>query len=596
MILHRFNRGFTLVETLVGVAIFLLIAVTVYQSFISIMHIVRLSHTKVVATALGNEQMEIIRNLTYDDVGIVSGIPSGVIPHIQTLVRDGIEFTVTATVRNIDNPFDGTLGSTTNDLSPADFKLAELEVSCGSCTEFSPLTFTSHVGPRGLETASTNGALFVQVFDAEGQPIQGADVHVENNQGTTSIIIDDTTNIDGYLQIVDAPPGAGAYEISVSKPGYSSEQTYAIGDVANPNPVKPHTTVAIQQVSQVSFAIDETSDLDISSITNVCAPVSGIDFDLTGSKLIGTAPDVYKFTDAYTTNGSGNTSAPDMEWDTYALTFTDGAYDLAGTIPVIPFIINPGSDQDISLIVVPKDPRSLLVTVKDSATQLPITDASVRLEGGSVDTTYTTGRGFIRQTDWSGGDGQGTYVDVTQYFSDDGDVEVGAPSDEIHLREVFGSYQTDGELISSTFDTGSPSNFHQILWQPQAQPPDTGSDSVKFQIATNNDNLTWNFVGPDGTASSYYTLTNQDIDAAHDGNQYLRYKVLLETASTTWTPTVSDISFTYTSDCVPPGQVIFTGLASGSYDLTVSKSGYQNYTDTILIGADWQQTEAMLSP
>lgn len=61
-------------------------------------------------------------------------------------------------------------------------------------------------------------------------------MHIENNVATTSIVIDDTTNNDGYVQIIDAPPGINAYEISVSKPGYSSERTYMIGDVANPNP------------------------------------------------------------------------------------------------------------------------------------------------------------------------------------------------------------------------------------------------------------------------------------------------------------------------------------------------------------------------
>ena len=596
MIFQDTRKGFTLVETLVGLAIFLLIAVVLYQSFISIIQVTRLSEAKVVATALGNEQLEIIRNLAYEDVGLVSGIPLGVIQPNQTIVRGGIPFTITTVIRNVDNPFDGTLGSTTNDLSPADYRLVEIEVDCDTCTDFSPLVFTTHVGPRGLETASTNGALFVQVFDAEGQPIQGADVHIENNQGTTSIIIDDTTNNDGFLQIVDAPPGANAYEISVSKAGYSSERTYTIGDVANPNPAKPHATVAVQQITQLSFAIDETSDLAVSSVNSLCAPVGGIDFGLTGAKLIGTAPDITKFSDTYTTSAGGNETITDVEWDSYTLSFTDGGYDLAGTIPISPFVINPGADQVIKLIVAPKTPRSVLVTVKDAGTQLPVSDATVRLEGGGFDTTYTTGRGFIRQTDWSGGDGQNDYSDVTKYFDDDGDITTNAPNGEVHLRDLFGAYETPGELTSSTFDTGSPSNFHQIIWLPQAQPPDTGLDSVKMQIATNNDNATWNYTGPDGTGSSYYTIASQDIDTSNDGNRYLRYKLFLETASTTWTPTVSDISFSYTSDCIPPGQVMFTGLSGGSYTLTVTRPGYQDYSGSVSASDDWQQVEVTLTP
>ena len=595
MIFFQRRAGFTLVETVIGLAIFLLVALALYQAFVGVMHVARLSNVKVLATALANEQIEMIRNLPYEDVGVVSGIPNGVVPHTQTFERDGYTFTLTATIRNIDHPFDGVLGSTTNDLSPADHRLVELTVACDTCTDFSPLSFTTHVGPRGLETASTNGALFVQVFDADGQPIQGADVHIENTQGTSSIIIDDTTNITGFLQIVDAPPGVEAYEITVSKPGYSSERTYTVGDVANPNPVKPHATVAIQTVTQTSFAIDETSDLAVSSVTNLCTSVGGIDFGLTGAKLIGTSPDTYKFSNTYTTNGSGNVAISDVEWDTYNLDFTDGAYDLVGTIPAMPFSVNPGTDQDIKLIVAPKSPRTVLVTVKDAATQLPITDATVRLEGGGFDETYTTGRGFIRQTDWSGGSGQDAYTDTTQYFSGL-NIDTGSPAGELKLTNSFGSYAASGELISSTFNTGTSSNFHQILWQPLAQPPDTGADSVKLQIATNNDNATWNFVGPDGTASTYYTLSNQDIHAGNDNTQYIRYKLFGQTARTTWTPTVSDISFSYTSECLPPGQVVYTGLGGGSYTLTVTKSGYQVHTETISAGTDWQHVEVTLSP
>jgi hypothetical protein len=119
---------------------------------------------------------------------------------------------------------------------------------------------------------------------------------------------------------------------------------------------------------------------------------------------------------------------------------------------------------------------------------------------------------------------------------------------------------------------------------------------VRFQIATNNDNLTWNFVGPDGSAGTYYTLANQNISISNNGNRYLRYKVFLQTASPILTPTVADVSFTFTSSCVPPGQVFFTGLDSGDYAITVSKSGYQPFTDTFNVSSSWQQREVVLSP
>ncbi len=589
--------GFTLIESLVGVAVFMIIAISVYQAYGAAMNAVRVSRLKVAATALANEQFEIIRNLSYDDVGVAGGVPNGKVSHIQNLVRDGTEFMVETTIRNIDDPFDGTIGGSPNDLSPADYKLAELEISCPACRNFQPLSFTTYVGPRDLESASTNGALFVQVFDAVGQPVQGANVHIENNQANPPIVIDDTTNNDGLLQIVDAPPGVEAYEITVLKSGYSTDRTYLTGAPGNPNPTKPHATVAIQQLTQISFSIDRTSVVNVSSVSETCSAAPSIDFSLAGSKLIGTNPDVPKYSASYITDGIGGKTISNLEWDTYNLLLTDGLYDLAGAIPLLPLTLNPNANQDFKLIVVSKNPKSALVTVKDASAQLPLSEATVRLEGpGGYDATLITGRGFIGQTDWSGGSGQDDFINAARYFDSDGNIEISNPPGELRLRRVFDEYAPSGYLISSTFDTGSASNFHQILWQPQSQPPDTGAGNVRFQIATNNDKTAWNFLGPNGAANTFYTLADQNINSLHNGDRYLRYKVLLQTASTTWTPNISDISFTFTSSCVPPGQVLFAGLAVGDYILTVSKTGYQPFIDTVTVSSPWQQSEVILSP
>lgn len=593
---HRQQNGFTLIESLVGVAVFAIIAVSVYQAYAVAMNASRVSRLKITATALANEQFEIIRNLTYADVGVVGSIPNGKVPHMQNIVRDNTEFVVETTIRNIDDPFDGAIGGFPNDLSPADYKLSELEISCPSCRNFTALNFTTQVGPRALETSSTNGALFVQVFDASGQPVSSANIHIENNQIVPAIVIDDTTNNEGMLQIIDAPPGVEAYEIIASKSGYSTDRTYQTGAPGNPNPTKPHATVSLQQLTEISFAIDRTSALDVSSLTDTCSPIPSIDFALSGSKLIGASPDVLKYNASHITDGAGRKTISNMEWDTYNLNFSDDSYDLAGIIPLLPLALNPNANQDFKLIVAPKNPRSLLVTVKDASTQLPLSDATVRLEKVDYDTMLTTGRGFIRQTDWSGGPGQDDFIDPARYFDSDGNVKINDPAGEFHLRKIFDEYEPSAYLISSTFDTGFAGNFHQILWQPQDQPPDAGPDSVKFQIATNNDKTTWDFLGPDDTVNTYYTLVNQNINSSHNGDRYLRYKAFLQTASTTWTPTVSDISFTFTSSCVPPGQALFTGLSAGDYTLTVSKIGYQPLTDTVTVSAPWQQREVILSP
>ena len=154
-------------------------------------------------------------------------------------------------------------------------------------------------------------------------------------------------------------------------------------------------------------------------------------------------------------------------------------------------------------------------------------------------------------------------------------------------------------MESSTIDTGSASNFHNLLWTPTDQPIPTGVDSARFQLATNEEitaTTTWDWKGPDGTSSTYYTASDQTINSIHNGDRYVRYKAFLSTEVSTSTPNISDVSFTYTSDCTPPGQVIFSGLSSGDYDISISKTGYTTEVDIVNISSDWISKNIEISP
>lgn len=591
------GAGFTLVELIVGVTVFTVLIVAVYGSYQTVYNVVATSRSKISAVDLANEEMELIRNLPYASVGISGGIPNGVLTHSQTIVRDGATFVVLITVRNIDDPFDGTLGGTPNDLSPADSKLVEVEIDCALCKNFKPVITDDRVAPKNLETASTNGALFVKAFDANGNPVKDAAVHIVNAKVTPTITIDDVTDNGGLLEVVDAPPGQKAYQITVTKSGYTTDMTYATSS-SNLNPTKPNATVLLQQVTAISFIIDKLSSAIISSTDETCNAVSGVTFNLTGSKTIGSNPVIYKYNQNLSTNGSGLLSLSNMEWDSYTFTLTDSTRELIGTNPLSLLTISPNSSQNVSLVVQTKSPDTVLATIKDSTTGLPISDATVELlsSGGAVLATRITGKGFVNQTDWSGGSGQATTSDSTKYLSSDGNITVNSPVGDAKLRSSLGQYQSDGSLISSSFDTGEASNFGNIIWSPQDQATSTGGSAVSFQIATNNDGGTWNFTGPDGTGGTYYSLANTNITSVNNGNRYIRYKMFLHTDDTNVTPNISDVAITFTTFCAPPGQVFFSGLSSGNYSIQVSKTGYETQTVPLTINSAWQATQVILLP
>ena len=391
--LCRLNKkGFTLIETLVGSMVFALVALSAYQAFGGLMDGVSVSRAKIAATSLVNEQLEIIRNLAYDDVGIESGLPVGTIERTQTLLRDNYSFTVTTTIRNIDDTFDGTIGGNPSDTSPADYKSVDLDITCSNCKRFNPLKFTTLVAPYALETASTNGALFMQVIDAQGVPIQGVSVHLVNTQTNPDIIIDETTDNGGWIKIVDAPPGVNAYNITATKTGFTTDQTSPPGGAGGADPINPDATVVIQQVTQTSFSIDEESTLDVSSVDATCASLPDIGFSLTGTKLIG-LPDILKYnTQNFTTDVSGNYTVNNLEWDTYGFLVTSALYDLTGASLLPTFTINPAENKTLAMVVVPHLEKALLVSVQD-ANGVALDGATVQLQKDIFNETKTTNSG-----------------------------------------------------------------------------------------------------------------------------------------------------------------------------------------------------------
>ena len=209
----------------IGIALFAAVSLMLYSTYSRVFIVARAAQSRINAVALAEEQFELARNLPFNSVGTIGGIPSGSLRQVQTLQRGGMTFIATTTVRNIDQSFDGTAGGSPNDLSPADNKLVEIDINCITCVNFRPLVLTTWVGPKNLEGSTTNGSLFVKVIDASGLGVQGATVIVVSTSSNPSISVSDLTATSGMLQLVDAPPGIESYRVIVGKAGYSSSQS-----------------------------------------------------------------------------------------------------------------------------------------------------------------------------------------------------------------------------------------------------------------------------------------------------------------------------------------------------------------------------------
>lgn len=598
---HTKIQGFTLIELLVTIAIFGFVVVGITSVFKKIIEISRMARIKTVATTVANEFIEFTRLLPYEDVGLVSGIPTGVLPQDQIVVREEYTFLLQTYVRNLDDEFDGLVTDTNPDQSPADYKLVETTITCQEgCELVHPLVFTTRVAPKGLESQGTNGSIIVQVLHADGTPVSDATVTIINQALDPEINFYDTTDDTGILAIVDAPPADQSYELYISKEGYTGAQTYPASDLSGLGygaATTPHVTVQQEQVTQLTFFIDTYSTATVETVDTTCAAVGSVDYSLTGSRLIGTNPDVFLYDISDTTNMSGSDTRTDVPWDTYTLGIPDASYELIGTNRYNNVTISPGAMEVIQAIVKPRTPRTLVVAALDATTGLPLDGVSATLSRSGYSETKYTGLGSITQVDWSGGSGQEMYTNQTKYLTKTSGVEVNSQGDIQLTRGSNNRYQLSGNLESSTFLFPEGVNFYTISWTPTSQPSQTGSNSLRFQVASNTDNLTWNYIGPDGTSSSYYTVTNNNLHASHDNDTHLRYKAYLSTGNNRYTPTVSAVSFVYDSDCAGPGYTYFTGLTSSqTYTLSVSKSGYSTNNTNVTMSENWKSVTVSLQP
>jgi len=106
-------------------------------------------------------------------------------------------------------------------------------------------------------------------------------------------------------------------------------------------------------------------------------------------------------------------------------------------------------------------------------------------------------------------------------------------------------YATNGQLESSTFDTGgSTVAYNWISWSSHV-PQNT---SIKLQLATSNNSAgPWSYVGPDGTNTTYYTAgAHEYINySVHHNQRYIRYRVYLASQADLQAPILEEVRISY---------------------------------------------------
>jgi hypothetical protein len=258
------NRGLSLIDVIIGVAIMTTLFIGVFGLFNTSLTVLYDSRLRAGGTALLEERMEYIRSLSYREIGTEGGIPSGELQETETVNFDDISYNRRTFVQYYDDPADGLAGGDENSVTE-DYKRVKVEVSWQDRGDTQSVELASFFMPNGIETDQGGGTLSLQVFNAQAEPVNDAEIRIENP--STSPAIDTTTFTDssGRTRFYGAPSASG-YRITTTKNGYSQAQTYSTTD-ENVDPDPGHVTVSTSSVTSASFAIDQLSTISLQTVT-----------------------------------------------------------------------------------------------------------------------------------------------------------------------------------------------------------------------------------------------------------------------------------------------------------------------------------------
>jgi len=578
------SKGFTFIDVMVGTALVLIVFLGIFGAYQLALKVVSQSKARITATALSNQKIEMVRNLAYDDVGTIGGIPPGTIPETEIITRNNLDYTVKTTIIYIDDPFDGVAPA---DTLSTDYKRVKVKVSWSGRFSGDVILITDVV-PKGVESEIGGGTLGISVFDASGLGVPQADMHIVNSQVSPPIDVWYQTDSYGDLIIPGAPASIESYQITASKTVpllYSTDRTYGRGEVANP--LKPHATIFAGQVTSISFSIDRVSALSV----DTQSPESERSF-------------ADSFLDQTKISESNNITVSGGE---ARLTKVGEEYLLSGYL--------------ISTTISP-DPERLLSWKEFSFTDAELTDTDLKYQILYFDDTSWV---LIPDTDLAG---NSTGFDVSPL--DISGIAKGKYP-EIRLQANFSTLDVSVTPVlydwTVTWKSGQPKKIANVAFNLKGAKL-LGTDADENPVYKYSQNWITNQIGHIDIANLEWDSYSFSVDKAATGFDLLSTEpeqpvnllpnttqsvILNLKAENTLLVTVKDsvtlnpifaasvrvYNTTLGYDQIQPtdeiGQAFFIPLEVATYDLEITASGYQDYAGTVSVSGTTTKTVNLIS-
>lgn len=414
----RWQRGFSLVEILVGGLVLVVGLIALSQLFASSAMRVLESDVRSVLNQVAAQELESIRALPYSDIGTANGWPHGDLLDEETRTVGGTPVKIE---RKVIFWIDSSDSRGTS--APASYRRVTVSVSAVDRPSVKAVEVVSNIAG-----GSTGGNILVKVQDSQGQPVEGVQFTIKNDVLVPPISITSSalvTNSVGSMLVPGLTVDTGGnYVVEASKFGYSAAEKTGI-------PVLQDT------LQQVILTMDLVSSMTVHVINQTTGA------EMTGLTITMSGPEGYS--DSLTTQ-DGGVALSELRFSTsaepYILTLPAGTgYARQQQGIVLP----AGTHQDVTFYVLPMVTTttvapvtttttvsgttttggvggSLLVTVYRAGTNTKLKNAWVNLEGR---TGYTnkSGQLLFSNLPWTTYDitvAKSSYADYTGTVTVDG--------------------------------------------------------------------------------------------------------------------------------------------------------------------------------
>lgn len=410
------KKGFTIIEALVTLFIFSLITVTFYQIFTVGTSFIIEAKNRNAATLLANEKMEIIRNLNYDQIGTVGGIPDGSLSPDERVSASGRGFRVLTDIVYVDDSFDE-VGSNDENAVMTDYKIAKVIILWGGEGNDQRVELVSRFVPPGIETGDPNeGTLVVNILSQDGG-VSGANVNIQNAYTSPIVDINKESDNNGQIYLPGAEQSIQTYKITVSKSGYETVETL---DPDAPgltySPFDKNGSVIAGDISISNITINKLANLKISSINSAGESLPDVGFSIAGGRQLDVEGNIFNISELNQSTGStGEKIFSNISPG--RITFTRGAeidgYTFVGMGVVSPFVLNPDESREVFLRFASDELVWVAVTVLDLGDNF--------LEGAQVKLTNVSG---YNKTLTTTEDGRAFFSDSEELIAGDYNMEV----------------------------------------------------------------------------------------------------------------------------------------------------------------------------